>query len=69
VLRDLLKTAASEMDDLALQCSDASEHLENGQMLAALGALSGWEDRMHHVTVVIQAAQVWHEKLQHEETP
>jgi hypothetical protein len=67
VLRNLLKTAASEMDDLALECSEASEHLENGQMLAALGTLSGWEDRMHHLTVVIRAVQVWHEKLQHDE--
>jgi len=57
------------MDDLALQCSDASEHLENGQMLAALGALSGWEERMRHVTVVIQAAQAWREKVKHDSTP
>lgn len=61
--------AASEMDDLALQCSDASEHLERGQMLAALGTLSGWEDRMRHLMIVVRAAHVWQEKVKHEETP
>ena len=57
------------MDELALQCSDASEHLENGQMLAALGALSGGEDRMRHLIVVIQAALAWHEKVKDDSTP
>lgn len=69
VIRSLLNEAATELDDLALECSDASEYLEQGQMLAALGTLHGWKRRMNHVMTVIQAAQVWQEKVQHEEAP
>ena len=37
VICSLLNEAATELDDLALECSDASEYLVQGQMLAALG--------------------------------
>jgi hypothetical protein len=63
VIEELLTAAVSEMEDIALRCSDAAEHLEDGKLVGALGALSGCEQRIREAAIVIRAAQKWKEKL------
>ena len=62
VLRDLLATAVSEMEDTAIQCSEIAEQLENGELLAALGGLSGCENTIRTTTVVIRAVHDWQQR-------
>ena len=56
------------MEDIALLCSDSAEHLEDGELLAALGALSGCEKRIREAAVIIRAVLDWQGKLSQSST-
>ena len=58
-LRDLLAKAVSEMEQAAVQCNEVAEQLENGELFAALGALSHCENTIHTTAVVVRAAHDW----------
>ncbi len=61
-LRDLIEKAVSEMENTAIECNEIAEQLENGELLAALGALSGCEQTLHTTLVVIRAAHDWQQR-------
>jgi hypothetical protein len=63
VIAELITKTISDMEDTALQCSDASEHLEDGELLGALGALAGCEQRIRNATFIIRAAYEYQHKL------
>jgi hypothetical protein len=61
-LRDLLAKAISGMEDTALRCNEAAEQLEDGELLAALGNLSGCENTIRTTSVIVRAAHDWQMK-------
>ncbi len=63
VIEELIPKAISAIEDTALRLSDALENLENGQLLAALGALSGCEENIRNAAIVIRATHEYEQKL------
>jgi hypothetical protein len=51
------------MGDVAIGCSDAAEQIEEGHVLAALGALSHCAERIRNTMVIVRAAHEWQQKL------
>jgi hypothetical protein len=51
------------MENTAIECSEIAEQLENGELLAALGALIGCDMTIRRNLVIIRAAHDWQEKF------
>jgi len=69
VIRDLLERAIEQVENTAIECSEIAEQLENGELLAALGALAGCETTIRTNLVIVRAAHDWQEKFnQHANT-
>jgi len=62
-LEELLVKTGSELEDVALLVADAVEQLEEGNLVGALGALSGCDARIRDAAIVIRAADRWQVRL------
>ena len=51
------------MENTAIECSEIAEQLENGELLAAIGALATCETAIRMNLVIVRAAHNWQEKF------
>jgi hypothetical protein len=63
VINELIEKAVSRIDPVALQLRDALENLESGEVLAALGALTGCEEAIRSANLVLAITHDYQEKL------
>ncbi len=63
IIEELITKAASAIEETALRLSDALENIENRDLLAALGALSGCEENIRNAGIVIRVTREYQQKL------
>jgi len=63
IIEELITKAASAIEETALRLSDALENIENRDLLAALGALSGCEENIRNAGIVIRVTHEYQQKL------
>ena len=63
VIDELITKATAAIEDTAFRLSDALKNLENRQLLAALGALSGCEENIRNAGIVIRVTHEYEQKL------
>ena len=59
VAQEILSRAQEGVSEAKLRRQEASEHLQSGDYLAAVGALAGLDDRVRYVTTILTVLREW----------
>ena len=63
IIEELIIKATSAIEETAFRLSDALRNLENRQLLAALGAISGCEENICNAAIVLRVTHEYQQKL------
>lgn len=58
-LAELARQTKREMEDVIRRCQNAIENLDEDELLAAIGALAGRDERIRDASIILGAACRW----------
>ena len=64
IKEEILAQAKAGVQEASLRCQEATEHLEDGAYLGAIGALAGLEERVGYLITLLKLLRNWEEAQQ-----